>query len=158
VLRKDFVLDPVQVYEARAAGADAVLLIARILDGAQLSELLLLARETGLDALVEVHDEEELARALAQGAQLLGANNRDLATFQTDIGVSIRLAPLVPPGLILIAESGIRTSADVDRLAEAGVDAILVGETLMRAGTDGARAAGLAGRPRRARVGAGAMP
>lgn len=158
VLRKDFVLDPVQVYEARAAGADAVLLIARILDDAQLSELLLLARETGLDALVEVHDEEELARALAQGAQLLGANNRDLATFQTDIGVSIRLAPLVPPGLILVAESGIRTSADVDRLAEAGVDAILVGETLMRAGTDGARAAGLAGRPRRARVGAGAMP
>jgi indole-3-glycerol phosphate synthase len=156
VLRKDFVLDPVQVYEARAAGADAVLLIARILDDAQLADLLQLVREVGLDALVEVHNEEELARAIARGVDLVGVNNRDLATFRTDLGLSVRLAPFVPAGMTLVAESGIRTSADVDRLAEAGVDAILVGETLMRAGTEGARAAGLAGRPRRTRLGAGA--
>jgi indole-3-glycerol phosphate synthase len=156
VLRKDFVLDPVQVYEARAAGADAVLLIARILDDAQLADLLQLVREVGLDALVEVHNEEELARAIARGVDLVGVNNRDLATFRTDLGLSVRLAPYVPAGMTLVAESGIRTSADVDRLAEAGVDAILVGETLMRAGTEGARAAGLAGRPRRTRLGAGA--
>ena len=156
VLRKDFVLDPVQVYEARAAGADAVLLIARILDDAQLAELLQTARDAGLDALVEVHDEGELSRALAGGAALVGVNNRDLATFQTDLGISTRLAPHVPAGRTLVAESGIRTSADVERLAEAGVDAILVGEALMRAGTAGARAAGLAGQPRRARAGVGA--
>jgi indole-3-glycerol phosphate synthase len=157
VLRKDFILHAVQVYEARTAGADAVLLIARILEDAQLRELLQLAGEAGLDALVEVHDEEELARALASGADLIGVNNRNLATFGTDLGVSTRLAPHVPSGLTLVAESGIRTTADVDTLAAAGVDAILVGETLMRAGTEGVRGAGLVGRPRRARVDMGAL-
>jgi indole-3-glycerol phosphate synthase len=132
VLRKDFVIDEMQVLEARAAGADAILLIVRILEQPRIVDLLGLAAELGMATLVEAHDAEELDRALAAGARLLGVNNRDLATFQTDMELSIRLAPTVPAGVTFVAESGIRTTGDVRRLGEAGVDAILVGESLMR--------------------------
>lgn len=147
-LRKDFLIDPLQVWEARAAGADAVLLIARILDNALLAELLGLAGEAGMDALVEVHDAAELARALAAGSRLVGVNNRDLASFHTDLDLSLRLAPSLPVDVTLVAESGIRTADDVDRLGAAGVDAILVGESLMRQPDLRAAAAALAGRRR----------
>jgi len=152
VLRKDFVLDAVQLWEARAAGADAVLLIVRILDDARLRDLLALSLELGLSALVEVHTAGEVERALAAGAELIGVNNRDLATFHTDLSVSLDLAGLVPADRVLIGESGIRTPEDVDRLGGVGVDAILVGEHLMRAPDPGAAAAALVGRPRRERV------
>jgi indole-3-glycerol phosphate synthase len=133
LLRKDFVIDRYQVDEARAHGADAVLLIVRALAGPALAELRAHAAELGLDALVEVHDERELERALAAGADLVGINNRDLATFQTDLAVTERLAPRVAgSGVVLVAESGIFTNGDVRRLEAAGADAVLVGEALMR--------------------------
>jgi indole-3-glycerol phosphate synthase len=152
VLRKDFLIDPVQVWEARAAGADAVLLIARILDDAGLGLLLGLASELGMDALVEAHTPRELGRALSAGATLVGVNNRDLDTFTTDLALAERLAPSVPAAVTYVAESGIRTPADVDRMGAAGVDAVLVGESLMRQRDPGAAAAVLVGRPRRARA------
>ncbi|MFS8638111.1 MAG: indole-3-glycerol phosphate synthase TrpC [Gemmatimonadota bacterium] len=152
VLRKDFILDPVQVWEARAAGADAVLLIVRILDDAQLVDLHRLAVELGLAVLVEAHTAEEVERALAAGAEIIGVNNRDLATFRTDLSVVLGLADRVPADRTLVAESGIRTPSDVDRLGAAGVHAILVGESLMRAPDVGAAAAALAGRPREAKT------
>jgi indole-3-glycerol phosphate synthase len=148
VIRKDFLIDPVQVWEARAAGADAVLLIARILDQPLLHDLHGLARDLGMDVLVEAHTEAELERALQAGATLVGVNNRDLDTFVTDLDLSLRLAPRVPPRITYVAESGIRTADDVDRLGAAGVDAILVGESLMRQADLTAAAAALAGRPR----------
>ena len=132
LLRKDFILDPLQIWEARAAGADAVLLIVRMLSDPQLGELREAAEALGMAALVEVHDEEELARALAAGGKLIGINNRDLRRFETDLAVSERLAPGVPSSLTLVAESGIRSREDVQRLANAGFDAVLVGESLMR--------------------------
>ena len=147
-IRKDFLIDPAQVWEARAAAADAVLLIVRILDDARLGELLGLAAETGMDALVEVHDAEELERALAAGSALVGVNNRDLGSFRTELDLSIRLAASVPGAVTLVAESGIRTAEDVDRLGAAGIDAVLVGESLMRQDDLRAAAAVLAGRPR----------
>jgi indole-3-glycerol phosphate synthase len=147
ILRKDFVLDELQVWEARGTGADAVLLIVRILEDAVLAGLLDLVRELRMGALVEVHDEAELERALGAGAAVIGVNNRDLDTFHTDLDVTLRLAPLVPAGRILIGESGIRNAEDVDRLGDAGVDSVLVGETLMR----GAGVAAIAGRPKRDR-------
>lgn len=150
LLRKDFVVDAVQVAEARAAGADAVLLIVRILEQPLLESLLGYARELGLGVLVEVHDGEELERALAAGASLVGVNNRDLKTFVTDLELSFRLAPHVPAGVGLVAESGIRTADEVRRLGEAGVDAVLVGESLMRQPDLRAAAAALAGQPKRA--------
>ncbi len=145
VLRKDFVVHPVQLWEARAAGADAVLLIVRILDDALLGELLALAGELGMAALVEVHDAAELRRALAAGTQLVGVNNRDLATFETDLARSLELVRRVPSGVTFVAESGIRTAADVEQLGAAGVDAVLVGESLMRQPDLRAAAARLAG-------------
>ena len=148
LLRKDFLIDPVQLWEARAAGADAVLLIVRILDDARLAELLGLAAKAGIDALVEVHDAAELERALAAGARLVGVNNRDLGSFRTDLDLSVRLARSVPGEATLVAESGIRAAEDVDRLGAAGVDAVLVGESLMRQDDLRAAAAALAGRPR----------
>ncbi len=151
VLRKDFTIDELQIWEARAAGADAVLLIVRILDDAQLRDFRALAGTLGLGVLVEVHDAAELERALAAGSTIVGVNNRDLASFRTDLGVALDLAPRVPAGRVLVAESGIRAAADVDRLAGAGVDAILVGESLMRAGDVAAATAALVGRPRHGR-------
>lgn len=152
VIRKDFVIDPLQVWEARGAGADAVLLIVRILDDELLRELHAQIRELGMDALVEAHNADEVERALAAGATLLGVNNRDLDTFVTDLDLSARLARAVPAGVTLVAESGIRSAADVDRLGAAGVDAILVGESLMRQEDLRAAAAALAGRPKVERV------
>ncbi|HET7322460.1 MAG TPA: indole-3-glycerol phosphate synthase TrpC, partial [Longimicrobiaceae bacterium] len=152
VLRKDFVIDAVQLWEARAAGADAVLLIARILEGDRLAELQGLACEAGLDTLVEIHDASEMERALAVGAPVVGVNNRDLRTFTTRLERSMELAPRVPAGVTLVAESGIRTADDVRRLGEAGVDAVLVGEALMRQPDLTAAAAALVGQPKRARA------
>jgi indole-3-glycerol phosphate synthase len=132
ILRKDFIIDELQIYEARLIGADCVLLIAAILSMEQLREFAELAASLGLDALVEVHDEEELERALAAGATLLGVNNRDLRDFSMDLGTTGRLAQKVPPGTLLVSESGIVTHDDVRAVKEAGAAAILVGETLMR--------------------------
>ncbi len=148
VLRKDFILDPVQVWEARAVSADAVLLIVRLLDDARLAELHALARELGMAVLVEVHEAAELERALAVGAAVVGVNSRDLATFRTDLSRAVSLAARVPPDRVMVAESGIRDASDVNRLAAAGVDAVLVGESLMRAPDVRAAAAALVGRAR----------
>jgi indole-3-glycerol phosphate synthase len=133
VLRKDFIVDPYQVVEARAAGADAILLIVAALGDAELAALLGEARRLGLDALVETHDAAEIDRALAVGAAVIGINHRDLATFQMDMTLAAKLRPRVPSGCLVVAESGIRTLEDVRRMRSAGVDAILVGENLMRA-------------------------
>jgi indole-3-glycerol phosphate synthase len=132
VLRKDFIVDEYQLYQARALGAAAVLLICALLDDAELRDFLRLARSLGLSALVEAHTEDEVARAVAAGARIVGVNNRDLQTFAVDLGTSQRLRPLVPGGTLFVSESGIRTAGDVRALAECGVDAVLVGETLMR--------------------------
>jgi indole-3-glycerol phosphate synthase len=133
ILRKDFIVDRYQVVEARAAGADALLLIVAALNDAELSALLGATRDAGLEALVEAHDADEVARAVAAGAAIVGINNRDLKTFTVDRELAARLRPTVPPDRVIVAESGIRDAADVARLRAAGVDAILVGETLMRA-------------------------
>jgi indole-3-glycerol phosphate synthase len=136
LLRKDFLVDAYQVDEARVRGADAVLLIVRAFDGPagvdRLGQLRARAEELSLDALVEVHDEAELELALGAGADLVGINNRDLGSFETDLGVTERLASRVPEGVVLVAESGIFTSGDVERLEQAGAHACLVGEALMR--------------------------
>ncbi|WP_406694651.1 indole-3-glycerol phosphate synthase TrpC [Singulisphaera sp. Ch08] len=133
LLRKDFIIDEYQVVEARLAGADAILLIAEILDDETLARLLARARGLGMAALVEFHEEANLPRVLASGADLVGINNRDLRRFVTDLDLTLRLRPQIPPDVLLVSESGIRTRADVERLEAAGVSAILVGESLMRA-------------------------
>jgi indole-3-glycerol phosphate synthase len=143
LLRKDFLIDEYQVVEARAAGADAVLLIVAALDDARLSALAALAAELGMDALVEVHDEAEADRAAAARAPIIGVNHRDLATFTIDMGLTARLAPRLPAGTVLIGESGIRTAADVAALGAAGAHAVLVGESLMRQPSPGAALAEL---------------
>jgi indole-3-glycerol phosphate synthase len=153
VLRKDFTIDPLQVLEARAAGADAVLLIARILTDGEMSTLHAEAVGLGMDVLVEVHDERELERAVALGADLIGINNRDLSTFTTDLGTTVALLAGVPDDVVLVSESGIRSAADVARLGEAGVDAVLVGETLLRAPDPEAAARALSAVSRSSRVG-----
>lgn len=132
VLRKDFILDPWQVFEARAMGADAVLLILAALSDAQASEMEDVARGLDMAVLAEVHDEEELERALGLETRLIGINNRDLRTLVTDIATTERLAPLVPLDRIPVAESGLRTPDDVRRMADAGARCILVGEHLLR--------------------------
>ena len=146
MLRKDFMVDTYQVAEAIAAGADAILLIVAALDDKMLARMLSLARGFKMDALVEAHDEAEVARAVAAGAQIIGINNRDLRTFNVDRELAIRLRPSIPPDRIVVAESGIRDAADVARLRDAGVDAILVGETLMRAPDPAAALRGLLAR------------
>ena len=153
VLRKDFLLSDVQLYEARAAGADAVLLIASILDDGQLRRLRTLAEALGMAALVEVHDAREMARALASGATLVGVNNRDLRDFTTRLGTTYEVMGAVGDGIVLVSESGIRTRSDVESLGMRGVDAILVGTTLLRAPGPGDKARELAGVTRRARRG-----
>lgn len=152
VLRKDFLVAPVQVWEARAAGADAVLLIVRVLDDAELTDLLAAARECGLGALVEVHGPGELERAVRAGADVIGVNARDLATLKTDLAVTLALACQAPAGCVLVAESGIHSRADVERVAAAGVDAVLVGESLMRAADPGLAARALVGVERATRM------
>jgi indole-3-glycerol phosphate synthase len=144
VLRKDFILEPYQAYEARAAGADAVLLIVAALGDADLAALCRLAGDLGMGAVVEVHDERELERALRIGPRIVGVNNRDLRTFQVSLETTARLRQLVPGEVIMVAESGVHTPADVARLQEIGVDAMLVGESLMRAGDVGRKVRELA--------------
>jgi indole-3-glycerol phosphate synthase len=139
LLRKDFILDRYQLLEARATGADAVLLIAEILTDAELAGLLTAATELGLGALVELHDADNLRRVLASGAELVGINNRNLHTFETRLEHTLELAARCPPDCCLVSESGIRTRQDVLRLGTAGVRAVLVGETLMRAPDVGAK-------------------
>lgn len=133
LLRKDFVFDDYQLYESAEAGADAVLLIVAILSDGLLRRLIDLARELGLDALVEVHTENEIRRATQAGARMIGVNNRDLTTFAVDIETSVRLAPLAPRDALLVSESGITTADDIERLKTAGYKAFLIGEHLMRA-------------------------
>jgi indole-3-glycerol phosphate synthase len=138
VLRKDFTVHPWQIYESRAIGADCILLIAAALQRDQLQELDGLAREIGLDVLVEVHDESELENALATRATLVGINNRDLHTFTTDLSTSERLRPMVPEQRILVTESGIHTSEDVKLMKRSNINAFLVGEAFMRSEDPGA--------------------
>jgi indole-3-glycerol phosphate synthase len=133
ILRKDFVIDAYQIVEARAHGADAVLLIVAALSDEALGDLLSSADSLGMDALVEVHDENEMARAIAANASIIGINNRDLRTFDVDLGVTERLAPLAPQGAAVVAESGVFDAADAERLHRAGADAVLVGEGLITA-------------------------
>ena len=133
LLRKDFIFDPYQVYESRAYGADALLLIATILSQGQLEELMSLSHSLRLRCLVEVHDEGEVERAVLSDAEIIGINNRDLNTFSVDINTTRRLRPLVPEGKIVVSESGIRSRKDVEKLRKWGVDAVLVGEALVTA-------------------------
>jgi indole-3-glycerol phosphate synthase len=139
LLRKDFIFDEYQIFEAAAGGADAILLIAAMLEPAQLAELLGVAGELYLDVLLEVHDEKELAMALATDCGLIGINNRSLHTFATDLATTERLAPLIPAERLIVAESGINSRADVERLQAAGAGAFLVGESLMREEDIGAK-------------------
>ncbi len=132
VVMKDFVIAPSQIMNGIAAGADAVLLLASLLDGSRIREFIGLLDAYGCDALVEVHDERELERAIEGGARLVGVNNRNLRDFSVDLGTSERLAARIPEGVLKVAESGIKTSSDVQRLREAGIDAFLVGESLLR--------------------------
>jgi indole-3-glycerol phosphate synthase len=133
LLRKDFLFDPYHLWEARAYGADAVLLIAAVLDRDELASLMAQAGEMEMECLVEVHDERDVEKALEAGAYLIGVNNRDLRTFETDLAVTERLRPVIPDDRVVVSESGISTRADVERLADAGVHAILVGEALITA-------------------------
>jgi indole-3-glycerol phosphate synthase len=138
LLRKDFLIDEYQVAEARACGADAILLIVAALDDALLRSLLAAAKDLGLDALVEVHTIEETERAMAAGSTIIGVNHRNLHTFEIDMTLTAQVARIVPAGTILVGESGIKTSADVAALGRAGAHAVLVGESLMRAPSPGA--------------------
>jgi indole-3-glycerol phosphate synthase len=133
ILRKDFVTDPYEIAEARACGADAVLLIVAALQREEVKTLLAIAKSRGVAALVEVHNEAETAAAVDAGARAVGVNHRDLRTFQVDLGLTERLRKLVPKEVVLVAESGVHTADDARRMREAGADAILVGEALMRA-------------------------
>lgn len=132
VLRKDFIIDPWQVFESRAIGADAILVIMAAVRGQLAEDIFDAAYELEMDALVEVHNEEELERAIELDARLIGVNNRSLATFETDLATTERLAQLMPPDSLLVSESGISTHADLERLQRAGARAFLVGESLMR--------------------------
>ena len=139
ILRKDFIIDEIQIHESRAIGADIILLIAAVLETSKLREFLAIAKELGLSALVETRDEAEIESAILAGAEMIGVNNRNLQTFEVDIETSIRLRALVPKDKIFVSESGIETAADVERLRAAGVDGVLIGETLMRAHDKGAK-------------------
>ena len=148
LLRKDFVIDELQVLEARAAGADIVLLINRILAPSRLAGLLEFVRTLGMTGLVEVHEPHEVATVLDAGARLVGINNRDLTTFETDLNVTERIRPLLPDGICVVSESGIRDPSDVEALSRLGVHAVLVGEALVRAWDPEAAVEALASVPR----------
>ena len=136
VLRKDFIIDELQIREASLHGADAILLIAAILDTSQLRDLRQMAEELGMDVLVEVHDEEETERALRADSRLIGINNRNLATFIVDVETTFRLKQLIPATIPVVSESGLQSAAEFARLRREGIAAALIGETLMRAGSD----------------------
>jgi indole-3-glycerol phosphate synthase len=136
-LRKDFVVDAYQIYEARTIGADAVLLIVRALSDTDLSDFLALTYRLGMDALVEAHSAREVERALNAGARIVGVNNRDLDTLITDVTLAPRLRPMVPPGVIFVAESGISRPEQIEVLLDAGVDGVLIVESLLRAADPG---------------------
>ena len=138
LLRKDFVVDDYQIYESKLLGADAVLLICALLDTETLDRYIRISHTLGLSALVEAHDASEVRSAVDAGARIVGVNNRNLKTFDVDLGNSVRLRPLVPDGILFVAESGIRTAEDIALLRDAGVDAVLIGETLMRRADRGA--------------------
>jgi len=144
-LRKDFLYHPYQVYEARAYGADAALLIVAMLEPTQLKELLAVCQQLWVQALVEVHDEAELEVALAAGAEIIGVNHRDLRTFNVDLTLTSRLRPLIPQGKLIVAESGISSAEDVATLKRVGVNAVLVGEALMAAPDTAAKVRELSG-------------
>lgn len=131
VLRKDFIIDAYEIWVSRALGADAVLLIVAALEQEQLKEYLKLASELGMAALIETHTEDEIERALSAGAKIIGINNRDLKTLRVDLTTTLKLRPLIPEGILVVSESGIKSREDVLTLMEAGVDALLVGETFM---------------------------
>lgn len=137
MLRKDFIFDPYQIYEARLMGADAVLLIAAVLDDGRLKEYKKIAEAMGMDILTEVHGEIELERVLALGFDIIGINNRNLKTFEVSLGATERLAQLVPAGKVIVSESGIRNSEDMKSVRKYGADAVLIGETLMKSGDTG---------------------
>ena len=146
VLRKEFIVDPYQIYEARAAGADAVLLMTQVLSPKPLAELLALTHEMGMAALVEGHTPGEVQMAAACGARLIGINNRDLRTFDTDLRTTVQRMPDVPPGRLVISQSAMHTRADVETVAAAGVAGVQIGEALMRSGDIAASIAELLGR------------
>jgi indole-3-glycerol phosphate synthase len=133
LLRKDFIIDPYQIYETKFLGGDALLLIASLLEAGELREYILLTEKLGLAPLVEVHTREELNKALAVGTDIIGINNRDLKTFSTDLKTTLELAPAVPSDKTVVTESGIATRGDIEQLMEAGIHCFLVGEALMRA-------------------------
>lgn len=135
MIRKDFIIDPYQLYEAKSMGADAVLLIAAILSEEQMREYRIIAESLGMDVLAESHDEKELEAVIAAGCSIFGINNRNLKTFEVSLENTKRLAKLVPDGGILVSESGIKTAEDMKFLADLGADAVLIGETLMRSGS-----------------------
>ncbi len=147
VLRKDFLFDPYQVYEARAIGADTYLLIVDILSPSQLAELIHLGSELGMTPLVETHDAEEIATAVGAGAEVIGINNRDLHTFVTDLATTESLAPLIPSDKVIVSESGISTPEDLARLEPFGINAVLVGEALVTAADTAAKVRSLTGAP-----------
>lgn len=146
LLRKDFIIDPYQIYETRILGGDAVLLITSLLEQGQLREYITLSETLGLAPVVEVHTKKELDKALAADAQIIGINNRDLKTFLTDIKTTLKLAPLIPGDRIVVTESGINTREDIEQLMEAGIHCFLIGEALMRAEDIGGKLRELLGR------------
>lgn len=152
VLRKDFILEPYQVYESAAAGADALLVIVAALNDAELASLIDLAYALEIAALVEVHNEEEVRRALAAGGRIVGVNNRDLRSFEVNLETSLRLRDLIPAGVLTVSESGIGTANDLDRLRLAGFDAALIGERLITQRDPGRALAGLQRRSQKAEV------
>lgn len=147
LLRKDFIIDLYQIYETRLLGGDALLLIASILEEGELREYIQLAATLGLAPLVEVHTKAELAKALTAGADIIGINNRNLKTFATDIGTTLKLVPLIPSDRTIVTESGIATRGDIERLMDAGIHCFLIGETLMRAEDIGGKLRELVGGP-----------
>jgi indole-3-glycerol phosphate synthase len=147
LLRKDFILEPYQVYEARVYGADAILLITAILPPKKLSQLLSLSQKLGMDALVEVHQEAEVETALKANARVIGINNRNLNDFSVDLKTTLRLRPLIPPEVSVVSESGIQSHVDVDLLRQTGVDAVLIGEALVTSHDPLAKIRELLGQP-----------
>lgn len=152
ILRKDFIIDESQIYESSAAGADAILLIASVLDNQQIRDYRQVAEGLGMTALIEVHDSTELDRGVWAGAKLLGINNRNLKTFNTNLETTFSLMNRVPLGMTLVSESGIHTRKDVYMLGQAGVDAVLVGESLLRQDNPGEAVQDLSGQNKRSRV------